>query len=426
MIFQKLKSSYFIKNTATLIGGTTIAQALPLLFAPVISRLFLPEDFSLYGIFISIYAIAGSAITLKYERAIMLPVDDNEAKEIVTISLINSFVFSIFLFIILFLFKSPIASMFPDERIEQYLLLVPIAAFFLAANNTLINWFNRIQKYKTIASNKIVRNTLLTGFNLGTGFALIGAIGLIISQIISDGIAVSYYFYIYLKNALQFKFTFRFKTLKQLASRYKEFPLFALPATFIDTISMQLPLLMIATLFSQSLSGNYFFAYRILILPVSLIGAAFAQTFYQTFVAHIQQRHYSIALSFLKKSWLLLFAIIIMPAIVLMFWGTPIFTYVFGAEWTESGRIASILIFYMMFSFISSPTSTTYIALDMQKYNLIFSTVVCLYRFSTIYTGYLLNDFYLGLKLLVVCEFIQIAVYNSVIYLRLNKMQKQL
>ena len=260
MIFQKLKSSYFIKNTATLIGGTTIAQALPLLFAPVISRLFLPEDFSLYGIFISIYAIAGSAITLKYERAIMLPVDDNEAKEIVTISLINSFVFSIFLFIILFLFKSPIASMFPDERIEQYLLLVPIAAFFLAANNTLINWFNRIQKYKTIASNKIVRNTLLTGFNLGTGFALIGAIGLIISQIISDGIAVSYYFYIYLKNALQFKFTFRFKTLKQLASRYKEFPLFALPATFIDTISMQLPLLMIATLFSQSLSGNYFFA----------------------------------------------------------------------------------------------------------------------------------------------------------------------
>ena len=85
MIFQKLKSSYFIKNTATLIGGTTIAQALPLLFAPVISRLFLPEDFSLYGIFISIYAIAGSAITLKYERAIMLPVDDNEAKEIVTI-----------------------------------------------------------------------------------------------------------------------------------------------------------------------------------------------------------------------------------------------------------------------------------------------------------------------------------------------------
>jgi lipopolysaccharide exporter len=424
VIFQKIKSSYFLKNTATLIGGTTIAQALPILFAPVISRLFTAEDFHVYGIFVSIYAIVSSAVTLKYERAVMLPLDKENAKRVVSLSLVSSVVLSLFFLLLFLIFQAPIASLFSAEKLQEKLLLIPLAAFLLAVNNVFVNWYNRIQKYKTIAVNKIIRNGLLTLSNLGFGFSKSGSAGLIWSQIISDGVASLVYLGIYLKHELKFKIRIRLSSLKGVMKEYRDFPLFTLPASILDTISMQLPILMIAVLFSQSLSGNYFFSYRILALPISLIGAAFAQTFYQTFVSYIQNKNYALAYKFLKKSWMVLFLLILIPAVILMIWGQAVFGFVFGAEWLESGKIASILILYIMFAFVSSPTSSSFIALGMQKYNLFFSISVIAYRFGTIFTGYLMNDFYLGLSLLVCFELVEIVIYNTLAVRKLLKLQK--
>jgi lipopolysaccharide exporter len=423
VIFKKYRSA-FVKNTATLIGGTAIAQALPVLFAPVISRLFTAEDFNVYGIFVSIYAIVSSAVTLKYERAVMLPLDEENAKRVVSLSLISSVVFSLIVLILFLIFQSPIASLFSAEKLEQKLLLIPLAAFLLSVNNVFINWYNRIQKYKTIAANKIIRNGLLTFSNLGFGFLKSGSVGLIWSQIISDGIASLVYLGLYLKHTLHFKIRLRLISLKGVMKEYREFPLFTLPASILDTISMQLPILMIAALFSQSLSGNYFFSYRILALPISLIGAAFAQTFYQTFVSYIQNKSYTLAFNFLKKSWMVLFSLILIPAVILMIWGQTVFGFIFGAEWLESGKIASILILYIMFAFVSSPTSSSFIALGMQKYNLFFSISVITYRFGTLFTGYLMNDFYFGLSLLVCFELVEIVIYNTLAVRKLLKLQK--
>ena len=210
--------------------------------------------------------------------------------------------------------------------------------------------------------------------------------------------------------------------MQQVASEYKDFPRYTLPATFIDAVSAQMPVLLIAALYASQMSGSYFFAYKILALPIALIGAAYAQTFYQKFVSHIQQNNYQLAFQFLKKSWLLLAVLIVLPSIAIALWGQIVFVFVFGNEWAESGKIASLLIFYIMFAFVSSPTSSSYIALGMQKYNLIFSTFVLFYRFGTLYVGYLLNDFYLGLVLLIAFEIIEIVLYNGLVVVKMKKM----
>lgn len=424
-ISKKIASSEFLTNTATLIGGTTIAQVLPLLFAPLISRLFGTDDFSVYGVFVSIYSILGTVITLRYDLAVMLPREEEKAKHVVALCLSSAFILTIFFFGLTLIFRNPISQLFNLGSNAGWLLLVPVAAFFLGTNNVLITWYNRQKQYKTIAANRIGRNTLLTGSNIGFGFAGLTSTGLIFSQLISDGIAALYYLAVFFKRALHGNIHFKRSEIRAVAKEYKDFPKFTLPATFVDSFSAQLPILLIAALYSQTLSGSYFFAYRILALPIAIIGAAFAQTFYQKFVSHIQLSDYKAALAFIRRSWLLLASIITLPAIIIFLWGEPLFIFIFGSEWAESGKISTILIFYILFAFISSPTSSTYIALGMQKYNLIFSICVLTYRFSTLYLGYVFHDFYMGLVFLICFEILEIIIYNFVVVRRLQNLENQ-
>jgi len=417
-IIRKITSSEFLRNTTTLISGTAIAQVLLLIFAPLISRLFNADDFSVYGVFVAMYSVLGAVITLRYDMAVMLPTEERKARNVVALCMMNALILTIVFFVIALLFRDQIALLFDFESTSWILLLVPPAALFLALNTILMTWYNRNKQYKVIAANRILRNGLLTGSNVGFGFASFGSVGLILSQILSDGLAACYYLYTYFKNSIGFRV--KRAEINSVAREYSDFPKFTLPATFIDVFSAQLPILLIASLYSKSLSGSYFFAWRILAIPIAIIGSAYAQTFYQKFVSYVQKQDFHFARLFLRKSWLLLGILITIPAVVLFFWGEPLFVFIFGNEWSESGKISSILILYVMFAFVSSPTSSTFIALGMQKYNLVFSSVVLLYRFAAIYTGYILNDFYLGLILLVIFEVIEIIVYNLVALVKLK------
>jgi lipopolysaccharide exporter len=417
-----ISSSEFMVNTVTLIGGTGIAQILPVLFAPLIARLFGTDDFSVYGVFVSIYGIMGVVLALRYEPAIMLPQKERDATSIVFLCLMSALALSVVFFMIALIFRNQIASVFNISQLSAFLPLIPVSALFFSVNTILIVWYNRNKKYKVIAANKIARNSLLTGSNIGFGFAKTGYAGLIYSQIISDALAAVYYLSLFFRKRGARK-DFSMRNMRKVATEYRKFPMYTLPSTFIDTLSAQIPILLIAALYTQEMSGSYFFSYRILILPLSVIGAAYAQTFYQKFVSYLQISNFNGAMRFLRKSWMLLAGLIIVPGLILASFGQPLFSFVFSSEWAESGKMASILIFYIMFAFVSSPTSSTYIALGMQKYTLIFSVIVLFYRFGTLYFGWLSGDFYLGLKLLVCFEIAEIIIYNLIVVITLRKRQ---
>jgi lipopolysaccharide exporter len=417
-----IKKSEFLSNTAFLIGGTIFAQALPFVFSPLISRLFTPEDFSVYGVFISLYSILGTVLSLKYDTAIMLPDDLNKAKNLVILCLLITIVLSFLSFLFVLFFGKYLIDSMNFQLWSNWLLLIPLSAFFLSINNILINWYNKNKQYNIISLNKISRNALLAGFNIAFGLITYGHCGLIFSQLFSDGLAACYYFMTYYFKALNRKNDINFCSLKKVAALYKDFPFFTLPSTLLDNFSTQLPILLITYFFPSSKSGSYFFAVRILAIPVAVIGFAYGHTFFQKFVSYVNNENYRGARKFLYQSWLLLFSLISLPAVVVIFWGEPLFSFIFGSEWSESGSISSILIFYIMFSFISSPTSSTYISLRMQKQNFFFGILVLAYRFISFYIGYLRNDFYLALKILVIMEIIEIVIYNSVVLIRLRSM----
>jgi hypothetical protein len=86
----KILKSEFTKNVAALITGTTIAQAIPLLIAPVLTRIYTPEDFGLLATLTSMTMIVGSVATGRYEMALIIPKKESYADNLFIIGLIFS------------------------------------------------------------------------------------------------------------------------------------------------------------------------------------------------------------------------------------------------------------------------------------------------------------------------------------------------
>jgi len=65
-IFVRLKQSAFVKNILVVMSGSAIAQVLGFALTPIISRLFSPSDFGVFGSFNSISTIIAAGVTLQY------------------------------------------------------------------------------------------------------------------------------------------------------------------------------------------------------------------------------------------------------------------------------------------------------------------------------------------------------------------------
>ena len=64
-----------------------------------------------------------------------------------------------------------------------------------------------------------------------------------------------------------------------LINKYKKFPLFDLPSSLINNLSLQLPIIFLASNYSLAISGAYFMTQRVLQIPVTLISHSFLEVF---------------------------------------------------------------------------------------------------------------------------------------------------
>jgi O-antigen/teichoic acid export membrane protein len=132
-----------------------------------------------------------------------------------------------------------------------------------------------------------------------------------------------------------------------------------------------------------------------IVLPMTLIGSAIAQVFYQRSAelrSHPENLSKSVELVFRR-----LVAIGLFPAIVLGIAGPELFGIVFGSNWVEAGRYAQILSPWMFILFISSPISILFATLERQELALIVNFIILISRVAALVIGGLTNNIYITL-----------------------------
>ena len=115
-----LHKNEFTSNVLKLITGTALGQLITVLVSPILTRLYSAEDFGIFAIYISVAGILSVIITLRFEDAIVLPAEDNEAIDLVLLGLGISLIFSLILLLTFFLFNKPILNIIDHSELGFY------------------------------------------------------------------------------------------------------------------------------------------------------------------------------------------------------------------------------------------------------------------------------------------------------------------
>ena len=349
--------SEFTKNVLTLMSGTVIAQAIPIAIAPILTRMYTPDDFGLFAVFFAILSIFSVVMNLRYENAIMLPKNEKDALTIFILGFLINTTISLILFVIVLFFNAPITELLGDERISFWLYFIPLTLFFVGLFNLLRVFNNRQKNYRDIAQATVLKSVVMGVAQVAIGLFKSGVVGLISGQILSQFFAnLRLFKNIYRRE--QFRKSFNFLKIIAMAKRYRQFPLFSLPSAFINVLANHLTNLLISSLFSVVTLGFYSLVQRMLGIPSALIGQSIGQVFYEE---GVRIKHQQGEISELFNRTLKKLIFIGFPLFFALFWSVkPLFRLIFGEDWAVAGEYAQIVIPMFFIRFVVTALSIVY------------------------------------------------------------------
>jgi len=277
-----LHESSFASDVLTLVGGTAFAQALAVFASPVLTRLYGPEAFGTAALFTSIVGIICVVACLRYELAIMLPKKDEEAANLLGLSLLIAVAISVLLIPILWLGQVPFLNLLNAQELAPYMWLVPISVFLSGAFLALNYWNSRTRRFGRLSVARVNASISTTGVQIGaglvghtTGGSLIGAsiLGSAVSTLVLGG-------QIWRDDHRNFE-SISFIGMKAGLFNYKRFPIYETWSALLNFVSLQLPIFILSIFFSPTVVGYYAICNYLLFLPSNFIGGAISQVFFQ-------------------------------------------------------------------------------------------------------------------------------------------------
>ena len=392
MKIRRILNSEFNKNILRIFSGTFLAQVISLIITPILTRIYSPEDFSSYALFVSIVSVLSIIASLKYNNAVIIATDEEKALSVFSLSVVITLIFTAFLFLFYFILKEQIVILLKIESIEEWLVFVPISVSIIAIYNILNNWFIRKAEYTKLSINRVINASASGIFKIGFNKVFqLKSFGLILSEIISrliTGVILgSYFLYNNIINLKQLKW----KDLKGALRDYKDFPIYTLPSDFVGVATRELPVFMLSANFSAGVVGYYMLTKRVLDIPFTLLSTSILEVFKQKAAEDFNSTGscQNIFLATLKK--LLILSVI--PFSVLLIIAPLLFEFVFGVDWRMSGEYAQIMVMMYFFKFISSPLTYVFYVVNKLKIDMILNFVFSVVIFCSLYAGnYLYND----------------------------------
>jgi len=349
----------FAGNVLKLVTGNVFAQALGVLAAPFIARLFTPEAFGIAALFLSITSIINVVVCLRYEVSIMLPKTDEEAANLLGVSLAFVLITTGISILGIFFAWDIIADLLMSQNLRKYLWLIPVSVFVNGTFVALNYWNSRTKHFGRLSIARIISSVATQTTKLGTGIAgfvgagvLIGAdiLGQIVSTLILG-------WKIWRDDGQLFKDSIHRKKMVANLKLYKKFPLYGIFPSLLDNLTLAMPVLFFTKFFGSTVTGYYSFGMRIIQLPVTLVGVSISQVFHQK-IASTQAVTGEISFYVEQVFQRLVFMTI--PILLVMLSAPLWFKILFGPQWNVAGQYVMILAPGVALRFTVSPISVVF------------------------------------------------------------------
>lgn len=336
-------------------SGTVIAQMLTVLASPVLSRLFTPEDFALLASFTSVTSLCVVFCSGKYEMAILLPEKESDARNILRLSLLVCAAICCILPAIIIgigRFNEAFNALVSNG-------LVIVAVMFVLCSNMCESfryYFLRRKQFKAISSRTVVVSLTTVGLNLLCGYFFYSHKVFVTSTTVAQMVALILFLFLFFRLFGKEKQPWTFAALRQPLVRYWKFPAFTMSGQLLNSLTLNMPILVLANYFSDTMIGLYAFVYKIASLPMTVIGSNVTQVFMQRISQSSPAEQKKI---FLKTS-AALFLLILPPALIGVIFAPQLFSFIFGEKWIPAATLARLMAPMLVIRFATSPVTAVY------------------------------------------------------------------
>lgn len=356
---QSFKNSSLFKSALILSVGSGIGQLISVIASPILTRLYTPEEFGIFTLFVSIASTASVIGAGRLELALLVPKSNFEANKLKATAT---------LFVLFFVVVLGIGLAFVNPEIlghDYFFIFIPLAVLFIAFGSIQNYYATRKSKFKLISIGNLVKSIsnnllaiLLGIFHYSFGLVVGYVIGNVVFNIL-----------------LQFRlprtrlFLQSFKDHVNAVINYRDFPTTNALSAFSNMATNQLPIIIMAMVFDNALIGLYGLLMKVLNMPLIFFGRSISQVLFSKF--SIEERKGKSMTKWVRTLGFYLLAGITIILLPLLFWGEQLFTFAFGEEWSEAGRLVRYFIPFYILRFVYFCLSTLMIVKRRLKLELL-------------------------------------------------------
>jgi O-antigen/teichoic acid export membrane protein len=373
----------FARNVLTLASGTAVAQLLLALAVPVLARLYTPAEYGVLAVYSSTLTVLVVAASLRYETAIPLPREEFAAASLLALTLGILLATGAVVSLLVWLGGDAFVSAVNVPTLRPYLWLMPVAFLAAGTYQALSYWAIRHREFRRLARTRLSQGGGQAAVQIGLGFAGAGALGLIVGDLIGrvagvGGLALA---------AWRARPVERptLAAVREIAARYRRFPLLTTWAGLLNIGSLQLPSIVFSAAFGAAAAGLYALSYKLLVLPTMLVAQAVGQVFLSRAARLAAEPDRLRRLT--ERTALGLFAAGLPAYLAIGVAGPELFRVVLGGRWEESGRYAQVLAPWFALWLVSNPLSGLLSVREWQGSALAFSAFEFLLRLGALLAG---------------------------------------
>jgi O-antigen/teichoic acid export membrane protein len=403
---QQAEPGSLLSAVVTVLSGSVVGQGLVVLLSPVVARLYGPADFGVLSVYSSSLSLALVVAGLRYELAI--PIADTKGRALILAYLSLA---SVLFFSVLSLLGLVVLHVFLGGRVHSVWLprtlwLLPVGIVAGGTYQTLSFWATRQRAFAAVARTRVSQGASGVAVQLLLGILHTGAWGLVAADTVGRGAGTLTLWRQSRRQLVAARVTLR--RCASTARAYARYPLTMMTAGLLNAGAMQAPLLTMPALFGTAAAGSYFFAFRLLVLPASLVGAAVSQVLFGE-AAHF--RADSSALRETAERVTRALVVANTPLYLVVFAaGEPAFHVLFGSRWAEAGIDARILAPFLCLWSVASPLSALLIVGDRLRESLLYTALDLLLKVVSIGAGWMLGSPRISVLLLAVTGVLLVLV----------------
>lgn len=347
------KKNGYWKSIASVLTGAAVAQAIPILGALILARIFSPGEFGVYASWLGIVVFMSVVITGRFETSLAIEADGDPRKLAFISTLVAACISSLALLILLLI----VVVLFPVmlQKIALPLLVFALpTALTIAIVQAWQSWAAAEGAYRKLTVIRITNAGTITLSQIMIGLfqadASVLALGYLVGGIIACILCATLMPVGKLPVVDK-----KFKSVKRFWYRQRRFPLLSLPADAINTAAAQLPIIIVASRFGAEVAGLLAMTLRILGAPLGLLGKSVLDVFKRH--AATRYREYGECRDIYLQTFKVLSAGSLVFLVAMFFLSETLFVIAFGEQWRFSGTIAIWMLPYFALAFIASPLS---------------------------------------------------------------------